>query len=227
MLMAVLLAAGMVSGAPVAGLVLAAVAATHPVPFLVAAGAWAVVARVRSPGGPEDDESFFLLDLGGRLRSGASLRLALASASVEHPSLGLSRAGRLAAAGAPMPDVCGELADRLPVNGRQLGAAIEMATRSGGRLVPVVARLIESSQQRAEMKREHRLASVQARLSALVVGSAPLAFTGLLMVVGVVPAPWRAGGVLAAVVVVGIGLELIGLAVVVAILKRSGLKRSD
>jgi Flp pilus assembly protein TadB len=71
----------------------------------------------------------------------------------------------------------------------------------------------------ADLAGERRAATAQARFSAAVVGLAPVAFTLLLVVLGKGPELSGAG---LAMAVVGIGLELAGLAAIGFILWRAG-----
>jgi Flp pilus assembly protein TadB len=70
------------------------------------------------------------------------------------------------------------------------------------------------------MRREQRAATTQARLSAWVVGLAPLVFTGLVLAGGGVGSLGAAGGVGVLVIAVGVTLEIAGLAAVALILRR-------
>jgi Flp pilus assembly protein TadB len=103
-----------------------------------------------------------------------------------------------------------ELADslrRLPGNGERIGAAIEVAMLSGGRSADVFLRLADRAATDADVARQRRTLTTQARLSALVVGGMPLlwlVFGG----VGRMQSLVAAGAT--AVVVVGLAMELVG-----------------
>jgi Flp pilus assembly CpaF family ATPase len=72
----------------------------------------------------------------------------------------------------------------------------------------------------AEMRRDQRAATTQARLSAWVVGLAPLVFTGLVLAGGGVGSLGAAGGVGVLVIAAGVALEIAGLAAVALIIRR-------
>lgn len=219
MLNAALLAVAVAVGVPLPVVAVAAVAAVDPLPALAAIAvlaAWSVRRRRRS----DPSEADLLRRLGAELAAGASPRFALAALAAGHDDAGLRRCGRLALAGAPMDRVATGLVAVLPGSGRLLAAAITLAAATGAGLGGLVRRLAERADVNAELDRERRAATVQARMSTLVVGLAPLAFTGVLVAAGAVPAPWRATGALAALSAAGIVLEAAGFGVVLVLLRR-------
>ncbi len=221
MLIAVLAGIGLLAGLPI-GLVLAGgLAAIHPAFFLAGIGAWTLVVRVSNRRASEDREVDFLRAVRSELRAGASVRQAIGSAGPRFPDLELGRAARLAAAGAAAGQVGAELRRNLPDSGLFVASAVDTSERTGAALGPLIGRLIDRAEKLAELRRERRASSAQARLSALVVGVAPVLFTGFLMLSGAVPTPWGAGGALAAVAAVGLSLELAGFAWVVVLLRRA------
>ena len=99
-------------------------------------------------------------------------------------------------------------------------AALELSAWSGARAAVVFERLAERAAEAAELLREQRTATAQARLSAWVVGLAPLVFTTLLLAAGGAQSLGRVGNAGYVIMAIGVGLELAGLIVVAVILRR-------
>jgi tight adherence protein B len=214
-LSAAVLALALAGGAPLPVLGMALLAMWQPWLLLAAAALWAVVARRRGrrarPG--PGDEAAFLQGLAAELAAGASLRGALPAAATRAPALDLTRACRLAEAGAPAAEVGGTLAAALPVNGRLAAAAFRLASSTGGRVAALFESLAARAVELGRLSRERRALTAQARASAWVVGGAPVALLGLLAAAG------RLGPLLAdpagrAVLVAGLALESLGVGVV-------------
>lgn len=220
MLIAALLAAALAAGAHPAVIGLAAVALLEPRLVILGAvclGLYTVWDR-RNTGGA-DAEAAFLTALASELRAGASLRHALFEATVRVP-VGLEPAGRLARAGMPMDRIAPHLRAGLAHNGVTAAAALELSAWSGARTATVFEGLAERASEAAELSREQRAATTQARLSAWVVGLAPLVFIALVLAGGGLGSFDRFDGAAAAVIGAGIALEVGGLAVVALILRR-------
>jgi Flp pilus assembly protein TadB len=154
------------------------------------------------------DEVQFLMSIQSELRAGASLRWALATAAGSASDPALDTVRRLALAGVPLVELAPKL-DRLPVNGPRLAAALQVASVAGGRSAQVFARLAERAVEEASLIRERRALTVQARMSAVVVGGLPLLWV-LLGGMDRVRTLTAAGGVGVAVAAAGIGMELAG-----------------
>lgn len=223
MLTAVVLAAGLVVGVPPLIVAVAAVAAIEPRLVLVMAAVWGIVSLVRRRAArvTPDDEATFFRSLAAELRSGASLRAALDPAASRVPSMSLARPIRLAEAGLPMADIAEAVQGRFPENGVLAAAAFRLSDWSGARVADAFDDLADRATGAAEMARERRAATAQARLSAVIVGVAPLAFTALLLATG------RGSGFMShgqlGWIVLGIGLvlETLGLAIVAVIVRRA------
>jgi tight adherence protein B len=223
-LTAVLLAAGLALGIHPAVVALAALASIEPRVVLAGAVAWGFIAAVRrrkrriTP----DDEAAYFRALSAELRAGASLRGALGEALHRVPALSLGPAVRYAEAGMPMSEIAEAVETQFPENGRLAAAAFRLSDWSGARVAEAFEGLAERAAASAELVRERKAATAQARLSALVVGIAPVAFATLLLVTG------RGSGLIAhgtiGILVLGTGLvlELIGLVVVALIMRRAG-----
>jgi Flp pilus assembly protein TadB len=80
--------------------------------------------------------------------------------------------------------VAGALSEALPANGRLAGAAFRLATETGARAADVFADLAVRATEAGDLARERRALTAQARLSAALVGGAPIAVVALLVVSG-------------------------------------------
>lgn len=220
MLIIVLAAVAVAAGIHPLLVVAALLAATQPALFLAAVAGWAIYAwidRRRAAASP-DDEATFLRSLAAELRSGASLRPALAEAAGAVPPLDLTGPVRLAVAGLPMDLVATGLEGSLRVNGRLAAAAFRLSSWSGARVAAVFDNLASRAADTAELSREQNAATVQARLSAAVVGVAPLAMSVLLLATGHVTIR---GAIAGTIVGIGIALEIAGLTLVAWIIHRA------
>jgi tight adherence protein B len=222
-LTAVLLAGALALGVPSLMIAIAAVAAIEPRLVLVGAAVWGVVAtlRRRATSITPDDEATLFRAMAAELRSGASLRSALAEAAHRVPQIQLDRPVRFAAAGMQMAEIAEAIELQLPENGRLAAAAFRLSDWSGARVADTFDGLAERAAATAELARERRAATAQARLSALIVGIAPLAFTVLLVTTGRGAGLVAHGGLGWLVLGVGLGLEMLGLIAVAAIVRRA------
>ena len=222
MLIVVLASLALVAGVRPLGIAAAGLAVVSPVWFLLAVAAWAGYSwTVRSrAANRSDDEAALLRALSAELRSGASLRPALAEASQSVPALDLAASVRLATAGMPMGSVGAELEGALPENGRLVAAAFRLSSWSGARVAAVFENLASRAAAAADLRRERGAATVQARLSAAIVGVAPLTLSVLLFATGRVSIPSGVGAFGVAVVGLGLSLEVIGLVIVGVIIRR-------
>jgi tight adherence protein B len=222
-LTAVVLAAGLIFGVHPVIIGVAAVAAIEPRLVLAAAAGWGVVSAIRRRSGrvTPDAEATFFRALAAELRSGASLRGAIGSAAQRVPSIPLDRTARLAAAGVPMSEIAAAVERRFPENGVLAAAAFRLSDWSGARVAEAFDGLADRAAGAAEMARERRAATAQARLSALIVGAAPLLFTALLLATG------RGNGFVShghlgwLVLGAGLALETLGLVAVAVIVRRA------
>ena len=157
---------------------------------------------------PAVDEVRFLNSIHAELRGGASLRWALASAAAAEADPEVHAVQRLALAGVPLVEIAPRLY-RLSVNGQRLTAALQVAAIAGGRSADIFARLAERAAEEADLAREKRALTAQARMSAAVVGGLPL----LWMIFGGLDrlrTLTDAGGLGTAVAIAGLGMELGG-----------------
>lgn len=154
------------------------------------------------------DELRFLTAVHAELKAGASLRWALATAAQAQSVPEVQVVGWLALAGASLDTIAPRLR-RFPVNGQRLAAAVQVAAIAGGRSSQIFARLVARSIEEADLAREKRTLTTQARMSAAVIGG--LAVVGLLFGgidrVGTLVA---SGGAGTAAAITGLGMELVG-----------------
>ena len=129
------------------------------------------------------------LDIVARsLRAGASLRQALADAAVDTPGrLGDDLRGLVhrASAGIPMPEALEEWGRARPRPGVLLAvAALGLALETGGASARAVDGVAATLRRRLSLQEEAAALSAQARTSAVVLASAPLAVCALTLVGG-------------------------------------------
>ncbi len=156
------------------------------------------------------DEQQFYASVASELMAGASLRTAVADSARPHDDSVMARVGAAARSGASL-DAVADILSELPVNGMAAAAAIRVADRAGAAAAPVFARLADRTAARAEVERQRRTLTTQARLSAAVVGALPLmwlAFGGI----GRIAALIQQGG--APVAALGLTMETVGVALI-------------
>ena len=223
MLTAVILAGGLAVGIHPVVLVLAVLAAFEPRLVLVGAAAWAVVAAVRRRRAliTADDEATYFRALSAELKAGASLRGALGEAADRVPGVTLDPAIRLAAAGAPMGEIADAVEGEFPENGRLAAAAFRLSDWSGAQVADTFAGLADRASASAELARERKAATAQARMSAIVIGTAPVAFAALLLATGRGPSFMAHGTIGVFILGIGLTLEVVGLLAVALIVRRA------
>lgn len=190
----------------------AAYVAAVAIPVPTAAILLALAARAVTGGRDRRSEEVLLLvRLAAQLRSGSTLRTAIDD--ISHGVASLERAGRLAGAGRPIPEVVEAMSEGLGRFSDLTGASLRMAATSGGPLAPVVEQVVVQALALDDLHRERRSAMAPGLLQAAVVGGIPavvlcwMAFTGR----------WvdlvERGAAHAAVVIAGTVLVLGGVAV--------------
>ena len=217
-----LLALAMVSGVPLALVALGWAVMVQPGAAALALGAYLAFRRwrtTRTRPGP-DDEAAFLRSLSAEMVGGASLRSGLVTAAEGSSRLAVGRAARAAEAGLPAGRVADLLADALPVNGRVTASAWVLAAESGGPAAVVMQALSLRAATEGELVRERRALTAQARASAWVVAGIPLMLLLGMVVTGRIEV--GADPALGLIIAVGGGLQALGVAVVVAMVRRAG-----
>ncbi len=160
---------------------------------------------------PVDPAEYF--DTVGReLRRGSSLRHALA---IPVPG---SRLARLALTGQPIDLVSAEVVTMLRLTDELPIAGIRLASRTGAPASRVFGRLAEEARAAKQHQRDRAAATAQARLSAAVVGLVPPGLGMAILASGggrhlAQPGPARTA------VLFGVGLQLLGLAVIGVLLR--------
>ena len=215
----------MVSTAAVAGLVLWAgasplpmlavvVSLRYPAPALAAIGLWIVLGR-RGRGGPSpDDEARFLGGVVTELHGGASPRAAVIRSAEREEKIDARLAARAAELGLESPRLAAGLAGALPVNGRLAGAAWAISADAGAPFGPVLQLLAHRAAERGRLLRERRALTAQARATAWLVAGVPLGLFAVLALTGRVDI-----GPSLPIAVVGMGLQAVGVGVVVLMLR--------
>jgi tight adherence protein B len=222
-LTAVLLGIGVAAGVHPAALAIGTVAILEPRLVLAGAGVWAIVSALRRRTRPiaPDDEATYFRALAAELRAGASLRRALGEAAHRVPAVSFDRPVRFALAGAPMGDIAAMVEERFPANGRLAAAAFRLSDWSGARVADTFEGLADRAAGAAELIRERRAATAQARLSAIVVGVAPVVLALLLFASGHATGFALHGAVGLVMLGAGLTLEIAGLLVVALIVRRA------
>jgi Flp pilus assembly protein TadB len=187
MLTAVVVGGLLGAGVPVGVVVAVWLAVIRPVWFLVAVAGWAAWhqrARFRARGASADAEAAVLRAVAAELSAGASLRGSLSAAAGTSESVDMSRVARLAEAGRPMDEVADAVEEALSVNGRRAAAALHLAGRTGAAPRGVLERLAAQAADLGALARERRVLTAQARMSAALVGGAPVALVAVLGITG-------------------------------------------
>jgi Flp pilus assembly protein TadB len=157
-------------------------------------------------------EAAFFREIAADVAAGSSLRAAIVRSDSEYVS---DATRRLCVSGWSLADVGVEMAPALPVNGRRFSALCAMAEHSGSAVVEAVESFALSASADEELTRLRRSSLAQARMSAWVVGIAPIALTALVLVTQGIPQPGGAPVIIP--MVIGIGLQLTGTAIVFAV----------
>jgi Flp pilus assembly protein TadB len=218
MIVSVVLGVAILAGAPWQLVVVGAALGVAPIPATAVLGIIAVVDSVRRRLSRPDSESEADLyrSLAGAVSAGETLHGAIRHA--DHPSITPSVI-RLCSVGAPIGEVGAELASSLPTSGRSFAALCAMSELTGSSLVDALERLAERAEATVENQRKRRVSLAQTRLSAWVVGVAPLALTMVVLVSRGIPEP---GGALVAVpIAVGAVMQIAGTLVVFTVSGRA------
>ncbi len=219
MLIVLGLAAGLVFGAPLPSLALLGFAAWQPVLFLAVVAIWAAFGR--PPAAGVTAEATLLQAVAAELRSGASLRQALAGAAGRVSRPNLTVVSRLALAGRPLEEIADALGPALPGFGHLAASALRAAGSTGGRAAQVFDDLALIAFEDADLIRRRRVATAQARFSAWIVGGMPIAYLLYAGTTGRLDALRDAGGAGAVLLGLGFGFLITGVAVVWSLLRRA------
>lgn len=194
---------------------LAAVASLRfPVPAFAAVAVWIVLGRFRRRGPTPDDEARFLGGVVTELHGGAAPRTAVIRSAAREESIDARPATRAALLGLDSTRLASGLASALPINGRLAGAAWAISTDAGAPFGPVMQLLAHRAAERGRLLRERRALTAQARATAWLVAGVPLGLFAVLGLTGRIDM-----GPSLPIVVVGIGLQALGVGVVVLMLR--------
>ncbi len=184
---------------------------------LVGAGAcMSVVMRWRNRRQSDGHEGDLLRQLSGRVAAGTTIRSAIADATIEGIPPG---AVRLAVLGQPMTDVGEAMAPSLQTNGAAFRGICSFSEHTGAAISSALAVLAEHADDATERARQRRVSLAQVKLSAVVVGVVPIVVSLALIVARGVPDP--GGAVIVLPMVAGVGLQLLGTAIVFRVASRS------
>lgn len=161
-------------------------------------------------------EGDLLRQLSGRVAAGATIRSAIADASIDGIPV---RAARLAALGQPMERVGNACVPSLPTNGAAFRGICSFSEHTGAAISSALAVLAEQADEASEHARQRKVSLAQAKLSAVVVGVVPIAVSLTLIVARGVPDP--GGAVIVLPMIAGVCLQLLGTAIVFRVASRS------
>lgn len=196
-------------------LVLTLAAFRFPLLALLVVAVWIVRERVLADHGPSpDDEARFLGGVVTELHGGASPRVAVIRASAREETIDARLATRTALLGLDSSRLAAGLTGALPINGRLAGAAWAISTDSGAPFGPVMQLLAHRAAERGRLLRERRALTAQARATAWLVAGVPLGLFAVLLVTGRIDI-----GPSLPIAAVGLGLQVLGVAVVVLMLR--------
>lgn len=186
----------------------------------VAGGLAYEVATRRSPGRLRaGDTARFLRAVADDLGTGQTLLQVVAASTDLHID---GHARRLCAIGAPGDEIAAAIAPTLGRHGPGFRSAVALSETTGGSLAEALHVLADQADLDADAVRERRVATSQARFTALVVGGVPLVVAFAIVAARGVPEP---GGALVVVpMAVGAMLMLVG-AGLVAWMSRSVVAR--
>lgn len=164
----------------------------------------------------ETSEASLFREIAGDVAAGSSLRDAIVAC--ERPEVSRT-VKRLCESGVSLAEIGAEMAPSLPVTGRRFSALCSMAEHSGTAVVDAIEAFARSAAAEEELSQKRRSSLAQARMSAWVVGVAPLALTGLILVTQGIPEPGGAPVVIP--MVIGAGLQIAGTAIVFVVSGRA------
>ena len=212
MLVIVLAAGAILLGVPGVIVVGTVVLSLLPVPLALAgaaAGAVGLALHKRAGFDRESDEGELLRQFSGRVSAGATIRSTIADPTIKDVP---DHARRLATLGRPMADVGDALTSVFPVNGAAFRAICSFSEHTGAAISAALGVLADRADEATELARQRKVSLAQVKLSAIVVGIVPMAASIGLVAVRGIPDP--GGAVIVVPMMVGIGLQVIGTAIV-------------
>jgi len=216
MLIWLLLAAGWAAGVPPLIVGAGAVMVVNLPVGVAAVGIATFVVHRKQRRSQNLDEAGFLRMIATSVSAGSSLRSAIRSGD---PLVVTARTRRLCDAGVSMAKIGRSLQPVLEHNGSTFAAVCSLSERTGSALAPTLHVLADRAADVADLNRHRRVATAQARFSAVIVGLAPLAVTvGLIALRGV---PGDGNPIAVVSIVLGSMMQVAGVAVVFVLASRS------
>ena len=214
----VLVAVGLAAGLPWWTILVAGATAVAPVRGTVAVVGVAMVLESvrRRRSNTAIDEVGLLRRIASSVAAGATLRQAIVLADVDQP---YPVVGRLCRAGAPMADVGAAMKPMLPVSGQRFASLCAMSELTGAPVGDAVRSCADRAARDVANRRKLRASLAQVRLSAWVVGVAPLAMTGVVVATQGIPEP--GGAIIVLPMVAGFILEIVGMGIVLMLSQRA------
>jgi tight adherence protein B len=207
-----------VSGAPLVFVLVIMIGLIHPWIGLVAI--WALHLSKREQPSRWSVDVRFSRGVADELRGGSSLRQALAVAAEEINEGGLARACR---SGRPYDELASGVEACLSIIGPAAGAAIRIAGDSGGRVADAFEAIALLADDEQELRNERRVASAQARASALIIAALPALLLALLVGTGRVDVLLSGGPLAVGLMTVGFVLITVGLLAIWQMVRRAEL----
>jgi len=211
--------AAVVAGAPPLGVAALMAASSWPLPaasILLVLIARQVFHERQVEVSPEVE---LLVGLGTELRAGASLRMALSSASSGLP--GLDSVRRSAMSGRPMSELASLVEQSLPGHGLMIGAALRLAASVGGSVAPLFEELASQVIDADELRRERRVAMAPAVAQGVILAGIPLVAAARLVASGRLWQMAAGSPVSLVMIAVGIALVLAGSLVILLLIRRA------
>lgn len=216
MLIWILVAAGWAAGVPPLIVGASALLAVNVPLGLVAFGVAVFAVHRRKLRSELIDEAGFLRTIATSVSAGSTLRSAIRSGDRQ---IVTSRTRRLCDAGVSMAKVGRSLQPSLVHNGSTFAAVCSLSERTGSMLAPTLHVLADRAADVADLDRHRSVATAQARFSAMIVGLAPLAVTGGLIVMRGLPGD--GSPIAVASIALGSAMQVVGVAVVFFLASRS------
>jgi Flp pilus assembly protein TadB len=201
------------------GLLLAAVWETPEISGLVLIGVCAWASRQKRRLRTGGAVAAFHRTVAAELRSGRSLRLAVAGASRHVADLNLKDVARLAESGRPLEEIAAKLNRDSRLS--PAATAIKVAAITGGSVALIFDALTAEAVDEEALRMEQRALTVQARLSVAIVGGFPFFVLAGQLLSGELSKSITRGPVGAALVTIGVSLLTTGLLVVFWLIRRA------
>lgn len=218
MIVATIVGVAVLAGAPWQLVVVGVAMGVAPIPVAAALGTAgaAIAMRRRLSRRDHGSEVDLYRSLAGAVSAGDTLRGAIGR--TDHPSVTAS-VTRLCAVGAPIGRIGAEMAESLPSSGRTFAALCAMSELTGSSVAGALESFAERAGAAVAERHRQRVSLAQVRLSAWVVGVAPLALTTIVLISRGIPEP---GGAFVVVpIAVGALMQIAGMVVVFTVSGRA------